>query len=190
MQTGGTIDLLPQISEEEVVKIEKKGKLNLTGVLFVFLVVLFSLVVLAGNLWVRMEYNKANQQLKDTEGEIRGLQYVEMRQLTFNNKLGTYAVVTRNDFSADKVLNYLLDVAAGVTEVDSLFLGANLDFEIRGRATSYKNVARLWHDMAREEEYFEWISLERMSKTEDEDGNPRVSFTFTGKIIKENVDRL
>jgi hypothetical protein len=62
---------------------------------------------------------------------------------------------------------------------------------VSGRATSYRNVARLWHDMSRQEDYFEYVNLGSANKTEDDDeteGN--IKFSFNGAINRETVNKI
>ncbi len=189
-----TINLLPGLSQEEVKNIEKKTKLNFSGVLFVFLVVFFSLVILGLNLWVRIDYNATNQKLKNTEGAIRNLSYVETHQKTLENKISTYSTVKESEFSADEILKYLKDTAGNLANVDGLYLDSKLKFELRGSAASFTNVARIWHEMSRDKEYFDNIYLEEVSRSGVADGKGMqtgVRFVFTGvvkqKEIKANI---
>ncbi len=184
------INLLPGISMEQVQRIVKKEKINLSGLLFIFLIVFFSAIILGLNLWANLDRNNQRQKLADTEGQIRGLSYTETHQQTFNNKLGTYSAVTDHDYNADQVLIYLKDGASGLATINRLYLDSNLSFEISGTSSSFSNVARLWHDMSRDEEYFESISLENVSKNTLEEGSNSVSFSFKGKMVAENVAKL
>lgn len=189
MNTIGSIDLLPQITEEEVEEIEEKGEINLYGVFFVFLVVSVSLVVLGGNLMTQLDYNKQSQNLANTEGEIMDLQYIEIKQRTLNNKMDIYTVVSDRDFYADVVLQYLMEVTESLSTVDSLYLDDNLSFEVRGRTSSYTNVARLWNDMSQQEDFFELVNLQYARKSEEE-GNECIRFSFTGIMQRESLDKL
>lgn len=190
MNIGNEIDLLPKATEEEIQETVKKGRINLSGVFFIFLVVLFSLAILGGNLLARMEHNNKLDQRAKAESEVESLRYVELRQKTLNQKIETYESVKEYDFNADKVLDYLLDVTEGLSETSSLYVDAEMEFEIRGEATSYSNVARLWHDMSREEDYFENINLEYVRKNTSDEGEDVVYFQFTGTMIRDNVSEL
>jgi len=182
-----SIDLLPQITEEEVEEIEEKGKINLYGVFFVFLVVSVSLVVLGGGLIAQSDYNRQAQNLADTEGEILDLQYLEIKQRTLNNKISTYTAVEDRDFYADVVLEYLMEVTESLSTVDSLYLDDSLSFEVRGRTSSYINVARLWHDMSRQEDFFEIVNLQYARKSDEDEG---ITFSFTGVMSRDSLDKL
>lgn len=187
MDPTRSIDLLPQISEEEVEEVEEKGKINLYGVFFVFLVVSVSLIVLGGSLLAQLDYNKQSQNLADAEGEILDLQYLEIKQRTLNNKISTYTSVEDRDFYADVVLQYLMEVTESLSTVRSLYLDDNLTFEVRGYTSSYTNVARLWHDMSRREDFFEIVSLQYARKSEENEG---IVFCFKGVIKRESLDKL
>ncbi len=181
-----SINLLPQLSEEEVEKIEQKGKINFYGVFFVFLLVLISLVVLGGNLIVQLRYNNKSQELFNKEKEVVKLQYVEIKQKSLNNKFETYKAVDERDFSADILLQYLIEVSEQLSNVNTLFLDEALNFEIRGNATSYRNVARLWHDMSRQEDYFEVVNLGYARKTDE----GAIEFSLSGVMKRESIDKL
>ena len=185
----GSIDLLPEIPQEEVKEIEKKGKLNVFGVFSVLFVVIASLAILSFNLFSRLDYNRKSQQLVDSEGEVRALQYTELKQRTLMAKVRTYSSVREHDFSSDVVLSYLRDVVSDLSSVSSMYLDDAMTFSVRGRTDSYMNVARIWHNMAQQEDYFEHVNLDyvRMDKTDD---GTVVSFAFSGVMIKEHVDNL
>lgn len=186
MDGSGSIDLLPKITEEEVHEIEKKGKINLSGVFFIFLFVLVSLVILGANLVAQLSLNSYNENLSSAEKEVVSLQYVEVKQKTLNNKMGTFDVVQRNDFRSGEVLEYLMEISESLSEVDSLYLDQNLQFEVTAKTKSYADVARLWHELSTEEDYFEYISLEYARLNKDKG----VSFSFTGVVKEENLDKF
>ncbi|MEA3357010.1 MAG: hypothetical protein U9Q67_01075 [Patescibacteria group bacterium] len=189
MKFGKSIDLLPQMPEEEIAEVEKKGRINLSGVFFILLIVAMSIMILAADLWVHLDLNSKKQTLADTEAEILSMQYVELKQRTLNNKLDTYSAVMYHDFNSDSVLDYLMEVAEGLGIVNSLYLDDTMKFEMVGKASSYSNVARLWHDMCREKDYFSNVNLDNVRKS-DEDGEIVVRFSFSGYIIKENLDNI
>ncbi len=191
MENRKSIDLLPEIPKEEVEKVQKKGKLNLFGVLSIFLVVFVSIIILLLNLFFRIDYNNSDQKLADTNNEVLGLQYVELKQKTLNTKMDTYGSVREHDCSTDVVLEYLLEVAEGLSSVSGIYLDDSMLFQITGKADSYINVARLWHDMAQDEDYFEYVNLESVHLVDgNEEANDKVTYSFSGKMIKENVDKL
>ena len=84
-------------------------------------------------------------------------------------------------------MEYLLEVAEGLSDVRTLYLDNTLQFEMTGSSTSYSNVARLWHDMTREEDFFKSISLERVSKSLE---TGRVSFTFSGYVVEDKIEEM
>ena len=185
-----TIDLLPEIQEAEVKEIKKKGKLNLFGVFSVFLVGAATVVILVLALFSRMDYNAKNQRLSDSSNEIVALQYIEIKQKTLNTKIDTYTSVQKHDFSSDVILEYLLEVAGGLSDVKSMYLDDSMQFSISGSADSYINVARIWHDMAQQEDYFEYVNLENVGKGIREGDQVVVTYGFNGQMIRGNVGNL
>ncbi len=181
-----SINLIPPPTEEEVEYVERKGKRSVSGVLFIALVIFVTVSVLGFNLWVKLRLNQGQQRLAETENEIERHKLEEIQKKTLDNKLSAYQAVVDQDFNADRVLEYLLEVTEGLSNVRTLYLDNDMKFEIRGTATTYTNVARLWHDMSREEGYFESISLERVSRTDTGD----VNFVFSGFMVKEQVVTL
>lgn len=186
-----SVNLLPGLSAEKVQQIVKKEKVNLSGVFFVLIIVVFSLIILGVNLWAHTQLNNAKQLRADTETQIRSLGYVAARQQTLNNKLGTYSAVSGQDYNADKVLTYLMEGAQGLATVKRVYVDSNLEFELTGTASNFANVARLWHDMSRDSDYFEYINLQDVSRVaEGGSETAGVSFSFDGKMVRENVNRL
>lgn len=186
-----TIDLLPEISKEEVEIIEKKGRINLFGVFSIFIVGLVTLILLILTLFSRIDYNSKNQRLTDTASEIKALQYVELKQNTLNTKMDTYISVQSHDFSSDVIMNYLLDVAGRLSVVENIYLDDSMGFSLAGSADSYLNVARIWHNMAESEDYFEYVNLNSVGKASKDQGDSgTVRYSFEGKMIRENVGNL
>lgn len=191
MPEGRVIDLLPEIPEEVVQKVEKKGKQNVFALFSILFIGFAAIFILLGNLAAQIEYNVQNDRLAETRGEIIGLQYVELKQKTFNVKMDTYRSVTSHDFSSDVVLTYLLDVANQLSTVKSMYLDDAMNFSINGTTDSYMNVARIWHDMSKDKNYFQWVDLKNVSKDlEADDPGNSVSYSFSGTLIRENVDNL
>jgi hypothetical protein len=182
-----SINLIPGPTEEEIVVEETKTKRSISGFLFIALVVFLAVVVLGFNLWTKIRLNNAQQDLAETENEISLKQLEELQQKNLNNKLDAFKAVKDQDFNSDRVLEYLLEVTDGLSDVKTLYLDNTMKFEIRGTATSYTNVARLWHDMSREEDYFESISLDRVSRSAD---SGSVQFVFSGFMIRDQVVTL
>jgi hypothetical protein len=187
---GVVIDLLPEMSVTQVQKIEKKGRSNVFAVMLIFTVAALTVGVLFLNLLTKADLNRKTQQLADEKRNIVSLQYIELKQGTLVTKVSAYEAVRDFDFSPDIVLQYLLDVAGGLSEVTQIQLNENLEFSINGSADSYINVARLWHDMASQEDYFASVSLDSIAKTESEEGAGIVGFAFSGVMVKENLNKL
>lgn len=187
---GIAIDLLPEMSEKQVKHIQKKGKTNVFAVMLVFSVAAITVGILLLNLLTKADVNKKKQLIAEENAKIVSLQYIELKQRTFMTKVQAYEAVREFDFSSDVVLEYLLETASGLSNVRSISLDENLTFSFSGTTDSYINVARLWHDMANQQDYFSTISLDGVSKNENEDGTVVVSFSFSGSMIKENVDKL
>lgn len=190
MPKTGAIDLLPEVTEVEVKEVKTKGKVNLFGVLAVLIVIVITVVILGGNLLFRLSYNNKNQVLADTKAQVEDYQYIEIEQRTLNNKISTFNAINEYDFSPDTVLTYLRDISQGLTITESFYLNDTMNFELRGKADSYVNVARLWHEMSVQQEYFQYVNLEYVRKDSDSDENEDVMFSFSGRMIKENVDDL
>lgn len=186
MEPKGSIDLLPQVTVEEVQEIEKKGKINLSGVFFIFIVVFISLFILGANLYARNQFNTKSQELADSETEVQNLQYVEVKQKTFNNKFDTFTAVQNQDFKSDKVLEYLMEVSSDLSVVDTLYLDNELSFEIKGSTENFSNVSRLWHEMCTQSDYFSIVNLEYARKGSKGD----ITFSFSGVLNPEGVDNL
>jgi len=185
-----SIDLLPKVPEEQVKKVQRKGKVNVFALTAIFLVVSTLLLIFLLKLLLQFDYNKKEQKLVDVKNEIISLQYVELKQKTLDSKIDAYVTVRDLDFSPDVVLTYLRDVAKDLSEVNTLNLDSNLEFQLNGKTDSYINAARLWHDMSQESDYFEYVTLDSVGMSRDENNQQYVSFSFSGKMIRENVGNL
>lgn len=158
--------------------------------MLVFSVVATTVGILLLNLITKADVNHKKQRIAEENAKIVSLQYIELKQRTLMTKILAYEAVREFDFSSDVVLEYLLETASGLSDVRSMSLDENLEFSFSGTTDSYINVARLWHDMASQQDYFSTISLDGVSKTQNENGTVFVSFSFSGSMIKENVDKL
>lgn len=187
---GVAIDLLPEMSENQVKKIEKKGKSNVFAVLLVLTVFAVTVGVLLMNLITKNELERKNEKLIEVKENIVSLQYIELKQATLVTKVNAYKAVKDFDFSPDIVLAYLNEVAESLSFVRTIDLNENLEFSISGKADSFINVARLWHDMSGQRDYFKTVSLDSVVSHESEDGETIVDFTFSGEIVKENISKL
>ena len=190
MANKGAIDLLPEIPEEEVQKVEKRGKLNVFSVFSIFSILFMAIFILLGNLYAQIEYNITNQRLSDSRQKILDMQYIELKQNTLNTKMASYESVRSHDFSSDVILTYLLEVSGELSDVRGLHLDDSMTFTVSGTADSYLNVARIWHNMSEQEDYFEVVNLSSVGLTDTDDEESVVRYSFSGKMIKDNVDDL
>ncbi|MBN1618695.1 hypothetical protein JW887_05155 [Candidatus Dojkabacteria bacterium] len=184
-----SLNLLPKISEEEVTKIRKKEKISVSGVLFLVIVTFVTLAILIANLLVNSQLSSKKQELSQTESDIVSLRHIELKQNTLNRKITTFTSAEAKDYRADKVLMYLMDVSSRISTVDSIYMNDSLRFEISGSCSSYINVARLWHNLAQEEDYFKVINLD-YAQLQSVNGEERVSYSIKGTFIKDNLDNL
>lgn len=182
-----SINLIPLPSEEQVKKEISKEKKSLSGISFIALTIFVAVSVLGLNLWAKLRLNRVNQNVAEMKNEILQYQLNEVQKKTLDNKLDAYKAVVNEDFNANKVMEYLLEVAEGLTDVRTLYLDNSLRFEMTGTSSSYANVARLWHDISRDSDFFESISLDRVSKSLD---TGKVSFSFSGNLLKDEVQSM
>lgn len=191
MQKVQSIDLLPDIPEEVIEKAEKKGKMNVFAIFSIVFIGSATVLILLANMAAQIEQNVQKEMLARSRQEILDLQYVEVKQRTFNVKMDTYRSVIDHDFSSDVILQYLSDVAGRLSTVQSMYLDDAMNFTLSGTADSYLNVARIWHDMSKQKDYFEGVNLDGVYKDiHATDQANSVSYIFSGTMIRENVDNL
>lgn len=173
------INLIPNLSKEEVVHETKKKKLNMSAVISLMALVFVSILIVGFNIISKIQLNNEKDKLYNYEQRLGSVSY----KITGNNEIGErislYKDIQKNAFSPRTVIEYINSIAAksGNINVSSFDFGGQLTFDLDGNAYTLEEVSKFWYLLSNDSKV-ENIVLKSVGKTDN-----GVRFSFQGKLV-------
>lgn len=189
LHMGGGINLLPTMTEEEIV-IEKRAiSANMFAAVAIVILVLVTLGIYGYMVIVRLNLRNERVKLQDMENRL----YSQQQILKANNdillRFDLYESVQKSTFSPKEVLVYWRDLVSGYGTLQKVELSGGMGFKVEGDSNSLRDTAFLWHLIIVDEKV-DNANLRRFSKTQEGstysfDGNLNFSY-FVNKEQENN----
>jgi len=179
VQENTGINLIPNLSKEEVIKETKKKTLNMGAVISLMALVVVSILVVGFNIISKIQLNSEKEKLYNYEQRLSSVSY----KITGNNEIRErillYKDIQKDAFSPRTVIEYINSIASksGSIKLDSFDFGNQLSFDIDGEAYSYEEVSKFWYLLSNDSKV-ESVELKSVGKTDT-----GVRFTFEGKLV-------
>lgn len=173
------INLIPNLSKEEVVKETKKKTLNMGAVISLMALVVVSILVVGFNIISKVQLNSEKDKLYNYEQRLGAVSY----KITGNNeiaeRIALYKDIQKDAFSPRTVIEYINNIASksGSIKLSAFDFGGQLTFDIDGEAYSYEEVSKFWYLLSNDSKV-ESVILKSVGKTD-----AGVRFTFQGKLV-------
>lgn len=173
------INLIPNLSKEEVVKETKKKSLNMGAVISLMALVVVSILVVGFNIISKIQLNSEKEKLYNYEQRLGSMSYKITGNNEISERISLYKDIQKGAFSPRTVIEYINGIASksGDIDINTFDFGAKLSFEIDGRAYSFEEVSKFWYLLSNDSKV-ESIELKSVGKTESD-----VKFTFKGNLV-------
>lgn len=179
---GSGVNLVPQRSEEEIKKEEKKFSFSVTSIVSLLLLITLSLAIVFYNIISRYQLNSAKEKL--TSRETHMVQYTDLilSNEEILQRVDLYKYLERSIFSPKEIFEYIMVVVdrSGNVNIRNITLGNDLSFNMSGSTTDLSVVSRLWYLLGIDPNV-ENINLQSVGKREGD-----VSFSFEGQLRVSN----
>lgn len=173
------INLIPNLSKEEVVKETKKKSLNMSAVISLMVLVVVSILVVGFNIISKIQLNSEKEKLYNYEQRLGSMSYKITGNNEISERISLYNEIQKEAFSPRTVIEYINGIASksGNIDIQKFDFGAKLSFEIDGKAYSFEEVSKFWYLLANDSKV-ESIELNSVGKTDSD-----VRFTFEGNLV-------
>ena len=173
------INLIPTLSKDEVVKEEKKKKLNISSIVSLLILVIVSIIIVGFNIISKMELNAEKENLQELETATMNYSQTMISSNEITSRALLYKQMEGKNYSPKLVLDYLNNIAkkSGSSYVTNITLGNDLTFAMNGNASSLGDVSKFWYLLSNDKEIKD-VSLKNVGSS-----SSGASFTFEGKLI-------
>jgi len=173
------INLIPNLSKEEVVKETKRKTLNMGAVISLMALVVVSILVVGFNIISKIQLNSEKEKLYNHEQRLGTVSYKIVGNNEIRERISLYKDIQKDAFSPRNVVEYINSIAAksGSIELYSFDFGNQLTFDINGEAYSYEEVSKFWYLLSNDSKV-ESVILKSVGQTAG-----GVRFTFQGKLV-------
>lgn len=173
------INLIPNLSEEEVVKETKKKTLNMGAVISLMALVVISILIVGFNIISKIQLNSEKEKLYNYEQRLGAVSYKITGNNEISERISLYKDIQKDAFSPRNVIEYINSIAAksGSIELNAFDFGGQLTFDLDGEAYSYEEVSKFWYLLSNDSKV-ESVTLKSVGQTVG-----GVRFTFQGKLV-------
>ncbi len=185
-----SINLLPRVTEAQARKEVYKKKINVTSIAALLAVALVFLGLFAYQLYLQTSRTRVERQSQLKEEEISSQRQKEISQRALIDKLDQIdSLLASNIPNASAVAN-IADIAkkSGNIAIDQVSIQSDGDITFGGIATDSKKIEKLIKELISSEErgIFGAITLQNLSREEDEPYNFTINMDFLLKGLKPN----
>jgi len=173
------INLIPNLSKEEVVHETKKKKLNMGAVISLMVLVFVSILVVGFNIISKIQLNNEKDKLYNYEQRLSSVSYKIIANNEIRERISLYKDIQEEAFSPRTVIEYINSIAAksGNINITAFDFGGQLTFDLNGNAYTLEEVSKFWYLLSNDSKV-ENIILKSVGKTDD-----GVRFSFEGKLV-------
>lgn len=173
------INLIPTLSKAEVVKEEKKKKLNVSSIVSLLILVVVSILIVGFNIISKMELNAEKETLQTLETSVMNYSQTMLSSNEISSRALLYEQMEGQSYSPKQVLDYINAIAtkSGSSYITKFSLGDDLSFTIEGKASDLEDISKFWYLLSNDSKVAE-ISLKTVGNTTNS-----ANFTFDGKLV-------
>ncbi len=176
-----SINLVPTMSEEEIVVEETKKKLNVSAIVSIIVFLLITVTIVGFNIFTKLQLNAEKEKLTKQEEEIRGMSSVVLSNEEILKRVYLYKDIETNQYSPKTVFDYFNNILVknGNSSIKTFTFKDDVNIAFDGFSDSLDTISKLWFLLSNDEKV-EKVSLETIAK-----GPDSVRFSFSMKIVKD-----
>lgn len=185
-----SINLLPRITEDQARKEVYKKKINVTSIAALLAVALIFLSLFAYQLFLQTSRSRVDRQSQNIEEEISSQKEKEISQRALIDKLDQIDSLLGSAIPNASAVANISDIAkkSGNISIGNVSIQSDGDVTFGGVATDSKKIEKLIKELISSEErgIFGAITLQNLSREEDEPYNFTINMDFLLKGLKSN----
>lgn len=168
VKTGGGINLVPIMSEEEVVTVEKKKKLNISAIINIIIFLVITIVVVAFSTITKLQVEDEKKKLMTLEEEVKKYSSEILANQEIMGRIDLYKEISSNQYSTRNIFDYFSAIAIknGNTNLSSFTFTSDTDVSFQGRTNTLDSLAKFWYLLENDEKVVK-VSMDSMSRSGD-----------------------
>jgi hypothetical protein len=170
------INLIPPVTEGEIILEDKKSSFNLSGAIAILIFVVISGLIFGYNALTKLELNNAKTSLKASVDGVTVYSDIVSMNEEMIKRISIFDQVQKNTISYKGVFDYWKTVAQNSNSINSIKLSSDLGFSVSGNANSLTDVSKMWHLLSTDSRVLT-INLKSVGA-----GSSNVSYEFEGKL--------
>lgn len=175
------INLVPVLSKEEVIKEERKERLNISSILSIIFFLLITFVIVGVNLTFRFRLNSAKESLSRLEEQIHTKDTKIIDNNDIVDRIFLYQDIEKTQYSLKAVVEYVNNIATknGDTKLILYTFSGKDKFSFEGESDGLENASKFWY-LLNTDPNIDSVEMEYINK-----GSDTVRFKFNTQIKVE-----
>ena len=159
------INLVPIMTKSEVVKEERKSKMNITAILSIVVFLAITFVVVAFSTLTKLQVENEKKKLKQYEENASVLSEKIISNDEVLKRIFLYRDISSSQYSAKDIFDYFSEIAIKNrgTVLSNFIFTSNTSVSFEGECSSLECVAKFWHLLASDRKV-ESVTLDSVSK--------------------------
>lgn len=172
------INLVPVLSKEEIIKEEKKEKLNMSSIISIIFFLLITFIIVGLNIAFRTRLNAAKNDLSKLEEQVHTKDAKIIDNNDIVDRIFLYKDIEKSQYSVKAVVEYVNKIATknGDTKLITYTFSGKDKFSFEGESDNLENASKFWY-LLNTDENINNIEMEYINK-----GNDSVRFKFNTQI--------
>jgi hypothetical protein len=178
-----SINLIPPLTEEQVVVEKSKIKLNVGASISLLFFFVFTLGIVGFNIFAKQELNSKKNQLYKIESELNLRDSLLSSNDEILKRINLYQKIEAETYSVKDIVLYLESISKGLGTIDTVEITEGKAFLIAGSGANLTEVSKLWYVFGNDA-YIESVNLKTVSKD-----STKARFTFEGVFNLESFEK-
>ncbi len=181
IESASGINLVPILTKEEIVKEEKKQKLNYTSIVSIILFLSISMIVVGFNIISKLQLNAEKDKLYVLEDAVQGYSTKIVDNNEILDRIVLYEDIQGNQYSTKAVVEYINQISgkSGQTKLTSFTFTGVSGISFEGESEDLEDIAKFWY-LLNNDDNIQNVTMDSISK-----GINTVTFSFDGTILTE-----
>jgi hypothetical protein len=171
-----SINLIPALTQEQVVVVQTKSQLNLGAAVSLFVLFLLTVVIVGFNILAKLELNKSKTALFKVENTLNQRESLISSNDEILKRVTLYSKIESTSVSTKDLIVYLQSVSSGMGTVSEIAIVDGSSFVITGDSNSLNDLSKLWFILGNDK-FVESVNLKDVTKSPNS-----TRFTFEGKL--------
>lgn len=171
-----SINLIPSLTANETLVVKTKSKINLSAAISLLILFVFTLIIVAFNIFAKINLNRTKDLLFQAENNVMASESALSSNDEILRRVLLFKDVEKNTYSTKSIINYMQTISKGFATLDTFELAAGQDFVLEGTSQNLTDISKYWYILGNDQ-FIKTINLKSVSK-----GDNTIRFVFEGVL--------